>query len=70
MIYRDINLNEWAEKHHITLKKEKCRWGCGKEMIPKPVETKLSWGINYECKCGCSTYIGRPKDQELWDTII
>lgn len=71
MIYRDVNLNDWSKKHHITLKKEKCRWGCDKEMIPKAVETKLSWGFNYECEtCECSTYIGRPKDTEFWDTIV
>lgn len=71
MIYRDIDLKEWSAKHHITLREEKCRWGCNREMLPKPVETNLSWGINYECEtCDCSTYIGRPKDQESWGAII
>ena len=71
MIYRDVDLKAWAEKHHIELKTEKCRWGCEENMIPKPVETKESWGIKYECeKCKCFTYIGRLKDQEFWDKIV
>ena len=71
MIYRDVDLKVWSEKHHLTLKEEKCRFGCDIKMIPKPVETSLSWGVNYECeKCECHTYVARPKDTEFWDKII
>jgi hypothetical protein len=74
LIYLDTPLDEFLEKHDLTIEDTFCPWCASTNIEHKPAISKDYYAVITRCKiCAYETGLFTPRGDEaieLWDTII